>query len=298
MTENLRGISFVMCGSGMRRIKHSGANLLGGRAWRQNFMPLCYPELPYFDLLGVFNRGLIPDRFLSDGDPTRMLKSYVSEYLVPEIQWESRLRNFGAFGRFLEAMAFSNGEMINCSNISRECAVDAKSVRAYADLLQEMMIGYLVFPYAKSESGVVISRMPKFYFFDPAIANSLMNRTVSQLKGAEAGHCLEHYVFLELLAYREINHKYYKINYWRTKTGLEVDFIPDGGKTAVEVKISESVHRADLSGLIAFTKEHRPQKSIVASLDRHRRAINVDDLKIDVYPIKDFLNELWSGGIV
>jgi hypothetical protein len=49
-------------------------------------MPLCYPELPRFDLLGIFNRGLIPGHFLSDGDPTRMLKSYVSEYLAPEIQ--------------------------------------------------------------------------------------------------------------------------------------------------------------------------------------------------------------------
>ncbi|MEN8236355.1 MAG: AAA family ATPase [Pseudomonadota bacterium] len=59
MIENL-GVSFILCGSSLRRLKHTGANLLGGRAWRQLFFPLVYPEFSKLDLLRIFNNGLIP----------------------------------------------------------------------------------------------------------------------------------------------------------------------------------------------------------------------------------------------
>jgi len=294
MIENIDDISFIMCGSSMRRIKHSGANLLGGRAWRQNFMPLCFPEIENFDLLKIFNCGLIPEHHLQKDDSIRTIKSYISEYLIPEIQWESRIRNFNAFSRFLDAIAFSNGEMVNYSNIARECGIDAKTVQSYVNLLQEMMLGYLVFPYAKSESREIISRMPKFYFFDTSIPNALMNKSISSLKGADAGHSLEHYIFLELLSYREINRKYYNINYWRTKSGLEVDFILDRGRIAIEVKISECVDKKDLKGIIAFAKEHSPERAIVVSLDSKKR--HLED-GIEIYPIQEFLQELWSGKV-
>jgi predicted AAA+ superfamily ATPase len=46
LIENAKdqGVHFILCGSSLRRLKMSGSNLLGGRAWRQIFMPLCYPE--------------------------------------------------------------------------------------------------------------------------------------------------------------------------------------------------------------------------------------------------------------
>jgi len=36
-----RHCSFILCGSSLRKLKHEGANLLGGPAWRQTFLPLC-----------------------------------------------------------------------------------------------------------------------------------------------------------------------------------------------------------------------------------------------------------------
>ncbi len=295
MIENIEGISFILCGSSMRRIKHSGANLLGGRAWRQNFMPLCFPELEAFDLLRIFNYGLIPEHYLGKHDSIRTIKSYISEYLIPEIQWESRIRNFSVFSKFLDAIAFSNGEMISYANIGRECGIDAKTVQSYVTLMQEMMLGYLVPPYVKNSSRDLISRTQKFYFFDTAIPNAIMNKNIAMLKGADAGHSFEHYIFLELLAYKEIRRKYYDINYWRTKTGLEVDFILDKGRVAIEVKISECVHKSDIKGLIEFTKEHVPSRSIAVSLDSRKRI--VED-KIEIYPVYEFLQDLWSGKIL
>ena len=65
-----------------------------------------------------------------------------------------------------------------------------------------------------------------------------------------AGNSFEHFILMELLAYIDYTRKRIDISYWRTKTGLEVDFILGNAKVAIEVKISDQVHQQDLKGLI------------------------------------------------
>lgn len=290
---------FILCGSSLRRLKHGGANLLGGRAWRQLFPPLCYPEMPSFDLMRILNNGLIPSHYLSNSVPQKSLQAYLTDYLIPEVQWESRIRELGAFTRFLDAIAFSNGEMLNLSNVAREAAVGVKTVQAYVDLLIDMLIGHLIFPFSKSESRQLITSTPKFYFFDTGLARILRGQAaITQLKGPEVGHAFEHYIFLELLAYKEIHNALFKIQYWRTKSGLEVDFILDKGKVAIEVKCTSTVEKIDLKGLIAFAKEHHPERVLLVSLDPRKRIIQVDDIRIEIYPVEEFLSDLWSKKIL
>lgn len=298
MIENIDGISFILCGSSLRKLKHTGANLLGGRAWRQLFLPLCFPELPEFDLLKIFNRGLVPSHYLSKIEPTSSLEGYLVDYIIPEVQWESRIRNLGGFNRFLEALAYSNGEILNYSNIARECGVSMKTAQGYVELICDMLLGYLMPPYLPRTSRQLIVSAPKFYFFDPCLPHLLLNREIKQLKGPEAGHAFEHYLFLELTAYKELRKKRYDISYWRTKTGLEVDFILNKGEVAIEAKITAPIGRQDIRGLIEFTKEHKPKKSIVVGLEPERRIMQIDDIQIIVYPIQEFLKNLWNNEIL
>ncbi len=296
LIENVSQSSFILCGSSFRRLKHSGANLLGGRAWRQIFLPLCYPEMPRFDIVKILNDGLLPAHYLGPGDALRSLHSYVFNYLIPEIHWESRIRNLGAFSRFLEALSFSNGELLNASNIARESGVSVKTIQAYVDLLADMFLGYLVFPYTKTENRQVIVSHPKFYFFDTGIVRILRGLPkFNEIKGREAGHGFEHYIFLELMAFKEVNRLGFDINFWRSKSGLEVDFILNRGAVAIECKISADVERRDMTGLIQFTREHRPKRSILICQVAQKRLMMIDDVSIEIYPIKLFLEDLWRG---
>ncbi len=298
LIENKKGLSFILCGSSLRKLKHTGANLLGGRAWRQLFLPLCFPELPDFDLLKIFNMGLIPAHYLSATDPVSSLEGYIVDYIIPEVQWESRIRNLGGFNRFLEALAFSNGEILNYSNIARECNVSVKTVQGYVELLCDMLLGYLISPYTPRTSRQLIVHAPKFYFFDHCLPRVLLERTVNQLKGPEAGHAFEHYLFLELFAYKELRKKMFSIGYWRTKSGLEVDFILKKGEVAIEAKITTPIRKQEIRGLIEFSKEHKPKKSIVVGLEREYRVMTVEDVRIFIYPIQQFLKELWNNEIL
>ncbi|MGD9152696.1 MAG: AAA family ATPase [Gammaproteobacteria bacterium] len=289
---------FILCGSSARKLRRGAANLLGGRAWKYHFYPLVYPEVNDFDLLKILNVGLIPSHYLSN-NPKKSLQSYVQDYLTEEIKAEGLVRELPSFARFLDTFMFSNGELTNFANIARECGIDAKTVRNYYEILVDTLLGYFVLPYRKKIRRDIISAMPKFYLFDVGVAGFLAKRKISVLKGAEAGKSFENYVLMELMAYRGINDLDFEINFWRTVHGLEVDFILDRGRVAVEVKIKNQVEKQDIKGLIAFTEEHVPEQSIVVSLDSAARKIDIGgNREILVLPYKVFLKRLWSNEII
>jgi len=293
-------LQFILCGSSARKLRTQSTNLLGGRAWLYHFYPLVFPEIPHFNLLKALRHGLLPKHYLSSPDLIQEnLKAYVAVYLTDEIQHEGLVRNLAGFAVFLEMIGLCNGEMINMSNIARECHIDRSTVQGYFQILIDTLLGYFIYPFHKKVKRDLLVATPKFYLFDVGVANYLGNREFSQLKGAAAGRSFEHYILMELMAYRDFNQKRFDINYWQTKTGLEVDFILDKGRVAIEIKISAQVHQQDIKGLIAFAEEHPDTKAIVVSHDLFPRKLKVSNtLTIHILPWKNFLETLWAGKMV
>ncbi len=75
MIENIPGIQFILCGSSVRKLKQSGSNLLGGRALRYMFLPLCYPELEELNWERICNHGLLPSHYLSNHPKKRTARN-------------------------------------------------------------------------------------------------------------------------------------------------------------------------------------------------------------------------------
>ena len=294
------GAQFILCGSSARKLKTHSTNLLGGRAWEYHFYPLVFPEIHDFDLLKALQQGLIPNHYLSDPSFIQNhLQTYVDIYLTDEIRNEGLVRNLAGFARFLDIAGMCNGEMINASHIARDCGVDRNTVQGFYQILVDTLLGYFIYPYRKKMKRDLVVAMPKFYLFDVGVANYLARQTVMDLKGAAAGKSFEHYILMELTAYLKIRRKRMDITYWRTKTGLEVDFVLGNAQIAIEVKISEQVHQHDLKGLIAFCEEHEKAKAFVISQDKRTRRLEIGENRhITIIPWKDFLNHLWQDGIV
>ena len=296
--ESMKPVSFILCGSSTRKLRRSGANFLGGRAWTYSFTPLVFPELSTFDLVHIFQTGLLPPHYLHPATAGRSIKAYIKNYLIQEIQQEGSIRNLRSFLRFLDVMAFSHGEIINYANIGRDCAVDAKTVKGYFEILTDMLLGTFVDPYTKTPGRAIITSHPKFYFFDVGIANALAHRNITEIAGAAAGHAFEHYLFYELNSYKQLNDLDFPIRYWRTKSGIEVDFILGDGNIAIESKMSTLIQKRDVKGLIAFQKERPDTKLYVVCLETRARLMTVDGTHIHVIPMKTFLEDLWGKKII
>jgi predicted AAA+ superfamily ATPase len=287
-----KSIQFILCGSSPRKILRSGGNLLGGRAIRSELYPLVSAEIPGFDLLKALNNGLLPRHYLA-ANPGKLLSGYIGSYLRDEIISEVRIRNITSFSRFLEAAAFSNGEMVNYTNIAADCSVSSPTIKEYFQILEDTMTGRFLQSYQKKPKRRVITA-PKFYYFDIGVAGYLLKRGTFGYGSEAFGKAFEHLIYNEIYAYSHYSGKNFPLAYWRTTSQIEVDFVIGEHEVAIEVKSANMVNPRHLKGLKSFAEEYKVRQLIFVSTDPYPRKID----NITVLPWKIFLEKLWGGDII
>lgn len=291
LIEN-KHLSFILTGSSPRKLRQKHANLLGGRAWRYTMCPLCYPEIKEVDLEKIMVTGLLPPHFLS-ADPIQELRAYVADYLKEEIAAEAVVQNIPAFAEFLRIAAITNGELLNYTNVARETGVNSRIIRSYFQILEDTLLGFRLQPWRKANNRRLIET-EKFYLFDIGIANYLAQRQ-PKLSTPEFGKSFEHYLLMELLAYKAYQNPELRLYYWRTSTGQEVDFILNDMEVAIEIKSSKRVHETDAKALKLLQQEHPVQRCILVSLEPEpKKMLN----NIECLPWRIFLEKLWNHEIL
>ncbi len=286
-----KGIHFLLTGSSARKLKRKGVNLLGGRARVKHLRPLVFTELNNsFDLLRALDTGLLPSIYFSE-DPYKDLEAYVGAYLTEEIAAEALVRNVPAFSRFLSVAGLCNGTMINYSNISSDAEVAKSTVQEYFQILRDTLIGEDLPAWKSSVKRKPISTA-KFYFFDIGVARFLQNRQGIKAFSPEYGEAFESYLFHELKSYcdyREVK----ALHYWRSKSGMEVDFIFNN-EIAIEVKAKARISPKDLKGLKALKEEALLKKYLLVSIEDRYRQIG----DIHIYPWQEFIKALWNDELL
>ena len=252
---------FCLSGSSARKLKRCHANMLAGRAWTYRLHPFTHAELGgRFSLQKALAYGTLPPVYFEEDREAavRTLKSYAETYLKEEIEAESLLRNVSAFYRFLPLASGENGNIINFSALSRETGTSYKTVQEYFKILEDTLVGFLLYPHCGSERKRLVKH-PKFYFFDTGVARALAGNLSSPADPGtpEYGRLFEHFIGLELLRFKDYLEKDFKLSFFRTDSGAEVDFIierPDGKTFAIEVKSSTDPGPGSLRGLRSFAE--------------------------------------------
>ena len=190
-----------------RKVRRGAANLLGGRAIRYEMRGLTSGELGNdFDLDRMLNHGYLP-RIYEASRPRRLLDAYIADYLREEIAAEGLVRNLTAFADFLDAAALSDGEMVNFTNIARECSVSSPTAKGYFGILEDTLLGKWLPAYRKRRKRRVIGA-PKFYFADVGVVNRLARRGEMSPGSQLYGKAFENWVFHELsafISYRDVD---------------------------------------------------------------------------------------------
>jgi len=287
-----RKLRFILCGSSARKLKRSGANLLGGRAVRNMLYPLVSPEIPDFDLDRALSNGMLP-RHYTVNNASKRLQAYVGDYLQQEIRAEALTRNLSTFSRFLEVAALSCGEMLNYNNIARECGVSAPTIKEYFSILEDTLVGYFLPAFRKTVKRRLI-HAPRFYYFDLGLTNFLLRRSKLQPGSPEYGKAFEHFIIQELQAWNTYASTNHELSYWRTASGYEVDVILGDAQVAIEIKSAQEIHSHHLKGLKAFSEEHPNARLLVVSREWSRRIHG----NIEIIPVTEFLDMLWKGNIL
>jgi predicted AAA+ superfamily ATPase len=289
-----RGVRFAMCGSSARKVRRGHANLLGGRAVRYELFGLTSAELgSEWDLTRAINHGYLPRIYLSSR-PRRLLNAYVSDYLKEEVAAEGLVRNLPVFSEFLNVASLSDTELVNFSNIARECGVSSQTIKAYFQILEDTLLCRWLPAYRKRPKRRVIGA-PKFYFSDLGVVNFLAKRGRLEAGSELYGKGFENWCYHELLSYSAYMESYSDLSYWRLASGIEVDFIVDDMKVAIEAKSARKITSDHLRGLRHLKKDHPGvTRRIVVSLESKER--RTED-GIEILPAIVFTKMLWQGEI-
>lgn len=280
---------FILTGSSARKLKRKGSNLLAGRALTYAMYPLTAGEIgDDFDLMQAIEFGQLPAT-KSAADPARFLKTYTATFLKEEVQQEGLTRNIGAFSRFLETASFSQGALLNMTEIARESAIKLNTVKNYFDILDDLLLAYKLPVFTKRAKRRMVAH-PKFYFFDVGIFLSLRPRSIVDTTQELNGVALETLFFQELRAINDYFEFNYDLYYWRTSHGVEVDFIACNQKAllAFEVKSKKRISSKDLKGLKTFKQDYPMAKCYIIHMGE-RREYHGD---ITAIPLREALLDL------
>jgi predicted AAA+ superfamily ATPase len=284
-------IKFVLTGSSARSLRKKGVNLLAGRALTFSMYPLTSMELKNsFNLTESLEFGHLPAVF-SEPDPKLYLAAYIKTYLREEVLQEGLTRNLGNFSRFLEVSSFSQGSLVNMSEIAREVGINRKVVESYFSILEDLLLAFYLPIFTKRSKRRLVSH-PKFYFFDVGIFKAIRPKGPLDLPSEIQGVVLETLVIQEIRAVTDYFNLGYECFYWRTQSQLEVDLILYGEKgiLAFEIKLSETLKNADLKGLKAFSEDYPEAKLYFLNLGKRREYHE----NIEVIPVTEFLQNLIS----
>jgi len=255
--EERKDLQFVLTGSSARKLRRVGTDLLAGRAIREEMHPYIASELgERFSLAIALEWGLLPLVWEAK-EPLATLRSYITTYLKEEVQAEGLVRHLGNFSRFLEVMSFSHGMQLNTSNVARECQVSRSTADDYIQVLKDLLLGCTLDIFVRRATRALSSHS-KFYYFDAGVFKALRPKGPLDRKEELEGPALEGLVLQHIRAWIAGQSEIYSVHFWRTRSGVEVDFIVYGPQCflAIEVKNNDAISPKDVQSLKAFCEEY------------------------------------------
>lgn len=263
LIEEKSNKKFILTGSSARKLKRTGIDLLAGRVLLRTLHPFMLSELTIdMPFENILQHGLVPIVIASE-NPEDVLDTYISLYMREEVQLEILVRNIGDFSRFLESISFSHGSILNVTNVARECQVERKVVEGYINILEDILLAFKVPVFTRKAQRALISH-PKFYFFDTGVFRALRPKGPLDRPEEIDGVTLEGLIVQHLRAWNAYRNNGYEIFFWRSRGGVEVDFVLYGqnGIFAIEVKNSNRIRPEDLRSLIAFRQDYPQSKAM------------------------------------
>lgn len=260
-------IKFYLTGSSARKLRKGQANLLPGRLISYAMHPLSVQEIgDDWQEDKALQFGTLPGIYKNENETEvkNLLRTYASTYLKEEIMAESLVRQIDGFIRFLNAAAFSSGEFLDYSKLSKKAKIPRQSVARHFEILEDTLVVRKVENDPHLDLDFVdLVKHPRFYFFDLGVLNAL--RGSFSLNQERIGYLFEHLVFNQIINSSTILQNQLNIYNFRTRGGLEVDFIVeiDGKKTAIECKSSQAVSSSELNALKKIDTYYPKIKKIV-----------------------------------
>jgi len=290
--DQIPGVQLIVTGSSALHIKNKSSESMAGRKIEYKLHPLTFSEylvqtgvekklnfnvleniindkeivsriFSPSDLLGhILSYGLYPE-LVGMTDPKKYLLELANSAIFKDIVELNLIDNRSKAKELLRLLAYQIGNLINYSEISSKLSMDRRTVEKYIDIFEQSYIVFRVYPYSNNTRDE-IGKTPKIYFHDLGLRNALINDFNDDSIRPDLGAMFENFIISELqkiISYEQLD---LKLNYWRLKSGAEVDVVLSNSKNdlyGVEIK-----HRSG-SITTAFTSRYPKAKTRLVNRD-------------------------------
>lgn len=267
---------YVLTGSQIFPLMKGVSESLAGRIAVFQLYPLSWKELhssKLFDEMVVFDqmlRGFYPEFQVQPNlNPKFWHSAYLSTYIERDLRLIRNIHDLGQFQQFLVLLAARAGQLLNLSEIGKECGISQTTAKDWLMLLQTTSIIYLLEPYARNITKRVV-KSPKLYFVDTGLLCYLLRvDTVNQLVHSPfRGHIFENMVIMETVKDFAGRGERAPCYYYRTSSGLEIDLLLDHGDhlSAFEIKCSSTPTSENAKSLVQFKDEYPVKRASLLTL--------------------------------
>lgn len=255
--EKEREGKFILTGSQNFLMNEKITQTLAGRVAMLDLLPLSIEELNNAGKLSkdlntsLFNGGY-PRIYEKDIHPLDWYPNYIRTYVERDVRQMKNVNDLSTFQRFLKLCAGRIGQIINFSDLGRDCGISYQTAKSWISILEASFIIFMLPPFYKSYSKRLI-KSKKLYFYDTGLACSLLNVETSEqlINHYLRGGLFESYIISELIKMRVNQGKQPNCYFWRDSKGHEVDCIIEaaGKLTPIEIKSAETIKKDFFKGL-------------------------------------------------
>jgi len=278
LSDSNKNLKFYLTGSSARKLKRGQANLLPGRVVNYYLGPLTAAELDYkLNDTQVMRFGALPEVYL-DKDPKlkiKILSSYLVNYIQEEVRAEALVRNIDSFARSIPHVFQTAGQFVDYSKLAKQAKVSRHALARFYEIFEDTLIGYRAWPDAVLLDKADLIKHPKFFVFDIGVYNAAVGGY--DLSDDRKGILFEQLLYTQLLHSAWAKDLDISINTFRTRGGLEVDFIVtlDKQRIAIEAKAMKDVYSDGVQSILRIRREYEPKiQGYVAHLGKESKKID------------------------
>jgi predicted AAA+ superfamily ATPase len=232
---------FLILGSASRDLIKQSSESLAGRISYLEIMPFNILEVGTNNLETLWLRGGFPKSYmaLNDEISAKWRENYIRTYLerdIPQLGFNIPAKSME---RLWKMLAHSHGQILNSSKIASSLGVSSHTVNSYIDILEQTFLVKSLRAFEPNIKKQYI-KSPKVYLRDTGLLHTLLNlETFDDMLGHQSfGASFEGFIIENLIRL----FPRWTFNYYRTKSGAEIDLIMSKGnrRIAIEIKASKA----------------------------------------------------------
>lgn len=272
---------YILTGSQTFQVMEGVSESLAGRVAIFHLFPMSFEEIqeiPKGKTIGMNDsemmrqliRGFYPEFFVNPSiDPNQWHSSYLATYIQRDVRNIKAITDLGRFQTFLALLAARAGQLLNLSEVAKECGISHPTAKDWLTILESTYILYILKPFHNNRTKRLV-KTPKVYFTDTGLLCYLLGIDTSErlLKVFDRGHIFENMVVMECVKRLSYRKEHAECFFYRTASQVEVDLIVQrkGRLEAYEIKLAKTLSKEMALGLENFMKEHPTDLAAVLSL--------------------------------